>query len=166
MKRSYEVLWATVSEVGLIIIVASIGWATRQPLIFASLGPTIYELVEQPKRKSARIYNVLVGHFVALGSGFFAIWVANAWAAPSVLSTGTVSPPRIWSAAIAAALTTLLTLLLKATQPAALSTTLLVSLGSMQTRRGAEVIVIGVLLVVLLGAPVRHLRLRVVNSTE
>jgi hypothetical protein len=51
--------------------IATIGWAIHMPLIFASLGPTAYEIVEKPNSKSARVYNVIVGHFVALGSGFF-----------------------------------------------------------------------------------------------
>jgi hypothetical protein len=55
---------------------------------------------------------------------------------------------------IAAALTTLITLILKAGQPAALATTLLVSLGSMQTRRGAVVIVAGVLPIAAIGEPI------------
>jgi hypothetical protein len=61
---------------------------------------------------------------------------------------------------IAAALTTLITLILKAGQPAALATTLLVSLGSMQTHRDAMVIVAGVLLIAAIGEPIRRFRLK------
>jgi hypothetical protein len=66
----------------------------------------------------------------------------------------------MWAVAISAALTTLGSLALKAAQPAALATTLLVSLGAMQTRRDAIAIIVGVLLVTAMGEPVRRLRLK------
>jgi hypothetical protein len=66
----------------------------------------------------------------------------------------------MWTVTFAASLTTAATLLAKASQPAALSTTLLVSLGAMQTRRDAVVIAAGVLITAILGEPVRRLRLK------
>ena len=144
----------------MVLVVGALGGAVRQPLIFASLGPTIYELVEQPQLRSARTYNVIVGHLIALGSSFFALWILHAWAAPKVLSTGLITPARLWAAVIASALTTVLALGLHANQPAALSTTLLVSLGSMQTGRDAGAIIAAIFLVALLGQPVRRIRLQ------
>jgi len=142
------------------LTLAAIGWATKQPLIFASLGPTAYELVEQPQLRSARPYNIVVGHLIGLGTGFFAVYVLNAWSAPNVLSAGIVSTQRLWAATLAASLTTLFTLLLKAGQPAALATTLLVSLGAMQSRHGAIAIVAGVLIITAIGEPIRRFRLK------
>jgi hypothetical protein len=104
------VLWATLGEGGLVLAIAALAWATKQPLIFASIGPTAYELVEQPQLRSARAYNVIVGHLVGLGAGFLAIYVANAWAAPDVLTARTLSTERLWAVAIAAGATTLGTL--------------------------------------------------------
>ena len=49
LNRRADLLWATLGEGGLILVLGAIGWATKQPLIFASLGPTAYELVEQPQ---------------------------------------------------------------------------------------------------------------------
>jgi hypothetical protein len=72
------VFWATLGEGGLVLLLAAIGWATKQPLIFASLGPTAYELVEQPQLRSARAYNIIVGHLIGLGAGFFAVYLLNA----------------------------------------------------------------------------------------
>lgn len=143
-------------EGGLILVVGAIGWAAHLPFIFTSLGPTAYELVEKPKAPSAKTYNVIMGHLVALGAGFFALWVLNAWNAPKVASAGFIASPRLWAAVLSVALTTALTVLLKASQPAALSTTLLVSLGSMQRSRDAMAIVIGVLILAAIGEPVRR----------
>src|SRR5215475_7469835 len=160
LKNRADLFWATLGEGGLVLVMAAIGWATNQPLIFASLGPTAYELVEQPQLPSARTYNIIVGHLTGLGSGFLSVYLMNAWAAPSVMAMGVVSPERMGAMTIAAALTTLVTLVLRAGQPAALATTLLVSTGAMQTRQDAVVIVVGILLIAAVGEPVRRFRLK------
>lgn len=147
-------------EGGLVLALAAIGWATRQPLIFASLGPTAYELVEQPQARSARSYNIIAGHLIGVGAGFLALYLLNAWMEPNVILTGMVSTKRLWAVTLAASLTTLITLILKAGQPAALATTLLISLGSMQTLRGAVAIIAGVLIITAIGEPVRRFRLK------
>lgn len=160
MKKHDDLFWATLGEGGLVLAMATIGWATGQPLIFASLGPTAYELVEQPQVRSARAYNIIVGHLIGIGAGFLAVYLLNAWSEPNVISTGIVSTRRLWAVAMAAALTTFIALILKAGQPAALATTLLISLGSMQTRRDAIAIISGVLIITAIGEPVRRFRLK------
>jgi len=97
---------------------------------------------------------------VGLGAGFPAPYLSNPWAAPNVLETGVLPLQRLWVTAIPAALTTIVWLVLKAGQPARLATTLLVSLGAMQTSRDAVAIIVGVLLVAAMGEPVRRLRLK------
>jgi len=158
-KRT-DLFWATLGEGGLILVVAALGYLTRQPLIFASLGPTAYELVEQPQMRSARTYNIVVGHLVGLGAGFLAVYLTRAWPSPNVILAGIVTEQRLWAVAIAAMLTTFVNLAIGAGQPAALATTLLVALGSMQTKRDAICIVAGVLIVAILGEPLRRLRLK------
>ena len=160
MTNRKDLLWATLGEGGLVLALAAIGWAARQPIIFASLGPTAYELVEQPQLRSARVYNIIVGHLIGLGAGFLGVYLVHAWAEPNVIATGVVSGQRVWASVIAAALTTFFTLVMKAGQPAALATTLLVALGSMQTWRDALCIVAGVLIITIIGEPVRRFRLK------
>lgn len=155
-----DLVWGTLGEGGLILAVAAIGWITKQPLIFASLGPTAYELVEQPQLRSARTYNVIVGHALGVACGFLALSLLHAWNEPNVLSTGIVSTQRLGAVTVAAALTVFCTLIARAAQPAALATTLLITLGAMQTRRDAVAIVVGVVIVTALGQPLRHIRLR------
>lgn len=156
MKRALHLLITSCAEGALILVVAAIGWATKLPLIFASLGPTAYELVEKPNSPGARTYNIIAGHMLGLGFGFLSLWLFHAWDAPKVASAGFVTSPRIWAAVVAASLTTGAALLVKASQPASLSTTLIVSLGSMQTRRDAAAIVIGVLILAAVGEPFRR----------
>jgi CBS-domain-containing membrane protein len=130
LKNRADLVWAILGEGGLVLALAAIGWATKQPLIFASLGPTAYELTEQPQMPSARPYNIIVGHLIGLGAGFLAIYLLNAWAAPNVLATGIVSPQRVWAHGhIGCAHRLCIPPSKKARQPAALATTLLVSLG-------------------------------------
>jgi|SRR6185437_12515026 len=155
-----DLLWATLGEGGLLLAIAAIGWATKQPLIFASLGPTAYELVEQPQIRSARPYNIVVGHLVGLGAGFLALYLLHAWAAPNVIAAGFVTTTRLWAVVVAGVLTTSLNLILKASQPAALATTLLVSLGAMQTGRDAVAIILGILIITAIGEPLRRYRLK------
>ena len=156
MTKADKILYGVLGEGGLILVVCAIGWLAHMPLIFSSLGPTAYELVEKPNTPSARTYNIVVGHFFALAAGYFALWVMGAWDAPKVASAGFVASPRLWAAVLSVVVTTGGTLLLKASQPAALSTTLLISLGSMQRGRDAVTIMLAVIILVAVGEPLRR----------
>lgn len=154
--KAKRIVLATIAEGGLLLVVGAIGWAAHFPLLFASLGPTAYELIEKPNAPSARTYNILMGHVIAVGGGFVALWILGAWSAPKVATAGFVSSSRLWAAVLAAAITTAATLLAKATQPAALSTALVISLGSMEKSRDAGAIIVGVLILATVGAPIRR----------
>lgn len=159
-KLKRDLVITPLCEAALLFLAAVVAWATHRPLVFASLGPTAYELVETPERKSARIYNVLMGHLVGVLSGFTALWITNAWSSPGI-STGAVQWPRIWAVMLAASATVVVTLLINATQPAALSTTLLIALGTMQKWQDGFIIMGGVLIMLVFGEPVRLWRLSV-----
>jgi CBS-domain-containing membrane protein len=146
-------------EAAFILILSLAGWVSHQPLVFASLGPTAFEIIETPDRPSARPYNIVCGNAVAIIAAFAALWVTNAWSSPDVSAQG-VPLARVWAGTLAAMLTVLGTMLIRATQPAALSTSLLVSLGIMQTAKDAVVILVAVVLMVLIGEPIRRLRQR------
>ncbi len=154
-----DLLIAPLCEAALLFIVALAGWLTHKPLIFASLGPTAYELIETPERQTARPYNVIVGHLIGVVAGFLGIYLTNAWNAPTI-SSGTVSPQRIGSSIIAAGLTVFLTLLLKASQPAAVATTLLIALGVLQRGQDAFIIMGSVILLFIPGEFLRKWRLK------
>jgi len=154
-----DVFVAPVLEAVLIVILAMVGWLSRTPFVFASLGPTAYEIVENSKRPSARPYNIIVGNLIAVLAAFAALWVTGAWGSPRVSAHG-VPLDRVWSATIAALLTVFGTLLARATQPAALSTTLLIALGVMQTARDGVIIMLAVLLITAVGEPLRRWRIK------
>lgn len=144
-------------EAALILVVALAGWISHEPLVFASLGPTAFEIIETSKRPSARPYNIIVGNLIAVLAAFAALFLTHAWVEPSVSSNG-VPLLRVWAVMLAAMLTVFGTLLVRATQPAALSTTLLISAGIMQTWKDGAVIMAAVLLMTAIGDPVRRWR--------
>jgi hypothetical protein len=154
-----DILVAPMCEGALITVMALAAWVAHNPLIFASLGPTAYELVETPERKSARPYNIFFGHLIGVLAAFLAVFLAHAGQAPPICESG-IALPRVWAASIAATLTVVVTLVARATQPAALSTTLLVALGTMPQWRDGFFIMGAVLLITVLGTPIRNLRLR------
>lgn len=153
-------LWIAPSMEGFLLLVVSvIAWVVGEPLIFASLGPTAFEQVETPRRPSARPYNIIVGHVIAVLCAFFAVWVLGAWGTPSV-SMHRIPLLRVWAITLGAVLTVLFTLLARATQPAALATMLLIATGMMPTWEDGVAIVAGVLLITALGEPLRRWRIR------
>jgi hypothetical protein len=157
--RRWDKSWAPLLEGGLILLMGGISLALGRPLLFASLGPTAYEQVEKPELPSAKLYNVVIGHWVALTCGFASLAIVNAWSAPNAMSVDHFVPIRVWACVIAVALTALFTLLLKAGQPAAYSTTLLITIGSMQRASDAWAIALAVLILGFVGDPIRRLRL-------
>lgn len=153
-----DLLIAPIGEGLLILIAALAGWATQQPLIFASLGPTAYELIETPHRRSAEPYSLVVGHLVGVGAGYLALFVTGAWHAAPVSNAG-MPLERVWCTCLAAMLTVLVNLLVRASQPAAVSTTLLIAAGLLQARKDAAIILCAVLLMAFVGEPLRRIRL-------
>lgn len=159
MKASRD-LWIAPAGEGLLILVAALfGWAVSQPFIFASLGPTAYELVEQADKPSARPYNVIVGHGIGVLAGLLGVWVTHA-AALSTSAVHAVPFARVWAALIACAVTAFFVLFAKASQPAALATALVVALGTMRPSLAGFDVMIGVLVVTAVGEPIRRAQIR------
>lgn len=156
---------APAGEALLILIAAGCGYFAHQPLIFASLGPTAYELIETPHRRSARPYSILVGHLTGIACAWLALFLTHAWSVPPVSTSG-VPLLRVASVVLAAGLTVLGNLLLRSAQPAALSTTLLISSGIMQTGKDTVVIIVAICLILFAGEPLRRLRLRRQTTTQ
>ncbi len=102
---------------------------------------------------------MVIGHWVALACGFASLAIVNAWSAPNAMTANHFVAVRVWACVIAVTLTALFTLLLKAGQPAAYSTTLLIAIGSMQRPSDAWAIALAVLILGFVGEPIRRLRL-------
>ena len=157
--RKWDQTWAPLLEAGLILLMGGVSLALRHPLLFASLGPTVYEQVVKPELVSSKLYNVVVGHWIAIGCGFLALWLTGAWYVANPMTTGHFTGVRVWACVLAVAMTTLMTLLLKARQPAAEATALLIAIGSLQRPSDAWSIALAVAILGLVGEPIRRMRL-------
>lgn len=158
--HKWDDTWVPLLEGGLILLMGAISLAVGRPLLFASLGPTAYEQIEKPELPSARFYNVVVGHWIGMASGFAAVAMLHAWNTPKPMVVNYFVPVRVEVCAIAVALTALFTLWLKAGQPAAYATAILVGLGSLQRPNDAIAIAVAVLILGAVGEPIRRMRVR------
>ena len=158
-QRRRDAVIAPLAEAGLLLVAGCVAMLTHQPFFFASLGPTAYELTETPDRRSAEPYSILMGHLIGVVSGFLALAVTGAWHEPAV-STSHITMLRVWAAVVSTLLTVLGTVLLRATQPAALSTTLMVATGTMQRPVDGPIIMASIGLITLIGEPLRRWRLK------
>lgn len=160
-----DLVIAPAGEALLILVVGLAGWLTHQPLVFASLGPTAYELIETPHRRSAQPYNVFVGHLAGVAAGYLALAVTGAWTAPTSSLHG-IPLIRVLTVVVATALTVFGTILVRAGQPAAISTSMLIAMGIMSAPRDAFVIMAGVTLMIAVGEPLRKIRLPHLTEVE
>ncbi len=152
-------VWAPLAGAFLMFVAGGIGVLAGQPWLFPSLATTASLQIETPTQPGARFYNTVVGHGAALAMGFLAVAIFRANDLPGVAVSGHIVAARLWATVLAMGLTTLVTILLRAPNPAAGATTLLVSLGLFRTWRDAVVVVVGVLIVAVVGDALRRLRL-------
>jgi hypothetical protein len=133
--------------------------ATHTVLLFPSLGPTALMQAHARDHKTARPYNVIVGHALGLASGFLFVGLFGLKDSPSVFELHAVSAARVSASIAALALAALFEVLLDAAHPPAASTTLLASLGSFKpTWSQTAQVAFGVLIVAVIAEGVRRYR--------
>jgi CBS-domain-containing membrane protein len=138
-----DALWAGGHAALLLAALGGLVWATGQPFLFPSLGPTAYLLAVQPDAPTSRPRRVLGGHAVGVLAGLVAYTLL---AAPLV---GTAPPPAASfgavrlaaSAAVSVGLTTAGMLAADLRHAPACATTLIVALGLLASPVDAAVIV-------------------------
>ncbi len=117
----------------------------REPLLFPSLGPTVFLFFEKPLASGSSPRSALIGHFVALAVSYAVLAAFGLLDAPSVLEVG-VSWLRVGAAALSVGLTGALILLARDSHPPAGATTLIVSLGLLKTPFELFIMALGVVL--------------------
>jgi CBS domain-containing membrane protein len=122
----------------------------RQPFLFPSLGPTAFLIFRTPMAGTASPRNTLIGHGAAIAVGYGTLALFGLRGAPNVLQVG-VSPARIGAATIAVALTSALLILFRSLHPPAGATTLIVSLGLLDTIRAMMMMALGVVILTVTG---------------
>ena len=121
-----------------------------QPLLFPSLGPTAFLFFEQPLAPASSPRNALIGHAVAIGAGALSLAVFGLLNDPSVLAEN-VTVARIGAGALSVALTGAILLLLNSSHPPSGATTLIVSLGFLQTPPEMAALMVGVAILTAVG---------------
>jgi len=155
-----DVLWAPAAAGGLMLLIGAIALVARHPWIFPSLGPTAFLQAEYPHHRTADIYHVVVGHVLGMISGFLAVGLLGAMNTPPAVAGAPLSLARLGAVAFAVTTTMLLQLLLRASHPPAVSTTLLIALGAFDvSMHAAATIVTGVILLAVPGDLLRRVRL-------
>lgn len=130
-ERWPEPVTALVLTAVLIAVSAVAAHVTRQPLVFASLGPTVYLLVESPLTARASPYNTLVGHLAAILIGWASLVVTGLRTSPPATEVA-VDGARIAAIVLALSVTAAVILLLDASHPPAAATALLIALGTLR----------------------------------
>ena len=128
---------------------------TGQPLLFPSLGPTAFLFFEQPMAETASPRNTLIGHLVAILAGALSLAVFGLLDNPSILVEG-VTLARAFAGALSLALTGAVLLLLRSSHPPTGATTLIVSLGFLQTPGEMAVLMAGVALLTVVGRTINR----------
>lgn len=139
--------------IGCLLALAASGFAAylvSEPLLFPSLGPTAFLFFEYPLSSGASPRNTLIGHLVGIVAGALSLAIFGLLAHPSVLQEG-VTLTRVGAAALSMALTGTLLLLLRASHPPAGATTLIVSLGFLQTPHEMLELMLGVVWLTAVG---------------
>lgn len=159
-RRMPDVAWGTIISGVLILIIGLLGYAFKEPWLFASLGPTVFIITETPTLSIARFYNTIVAHFVGIAVGILAVYITGAASTPAVDPFGYPVMARVWASVLAIALTMFVVMLLHASHPPAAATTLLFSVGVIEPNwKGAVAVIVGVSIVATLGEMARLLRL-------
>ena len=125
-------------------------YLAKQPLLFPSLGPTALLFSERPMAAASSPRNALIGHAVALGAGALSLALFGLLDNPSILVED-ASPARVGAGALSVALTGAALLILNASHPPTGATTLIVSLGFLQTPPEMVALMVGVVLLTAVG---------------
>lgn len=156
--RPSEYIWPALAAAGGIGVIGALSVICRVPWLFASLGPTIVIQCGTPHERTARPWNVVVSHLLALAAAFLTIHLVGAVHLPPFAENSVLTMDRAVAAAVSVGLGFYLEVSLDARHPPSASTALLVSLGIVSpTWKTAATIAVGVLLVAAIGEVLRQL---------
>ncbi len=139
-------------SVGMLLVVGGLSLAFGEPLLFPSLGPTIFMQMQTPPARTARVWNILIGHGVGVIAAAAALAVTGAMHTPPPIATSVISWQRELASALAVGFTIAGQVPLRAVHPPAAATTLLITLGAINPEwRAIAVIAVGVVMTAILG---------------
>jgi CBS domain-containing membrane protein len=130
-----------------IALMATVASITKSPFIFPSLGPTAYLLFFAPTSAAASPRHVILGHGIGIFCGWLSLALFGLLDAPGALVEG-VNLPRIFATAFSLGATAGMMILFRVNHPPAGATTLIISLGILQSDWSLLVIELAVIAVV------------------
>lgn len=149
---------AVLSALGLVFI-ALIGAIAHQPLLFPSLGPTIFVITLAPNEPTARFLNIIIGHSIGILSALITIPVIGLVLYQFPNSEMSTQLAYGLSAALAVSLTVMLQVKIRALHPPAAATTMLLVLGGVRAEWPAIMYVMGsIIFVAVYGELIRFLQ--------
>lgn len=146
---------------GLVIAaIGALGWASGVPWVFPSLGPSIAIQARSPEHRTARPWNVVVGHLIGAAVGFAVVRITGLVHQPPMNISHALTGARVVAAALAVFLSMALQELADANHAPAEATTLLIVVGALDaTLKGALVLLAGIALIAVFGEAVRREKL-------
>jgi CBS domain-containing membrane protein len=138
-----------------IAILAACAFATGEPFIFPSLGPTAFLFFYTPMTPAASPRNTVCGHAIGAAAGYLALVVFGLTdAAPALASE--VTGARVGAAALSLALTSGAMVLARVPHPPAGATTLIVSLGILREPEQLLVLMLAVVFLTVQAYVINH----------
>jgi CBS-domain-containing membrane protein len=138
-----------------IAILAACAFATGEPFIFPSLGPTAFLFFYTPMTPAASPRNTICGHAIGAAAGYLALVVFGLTdAAPALASE--VTGARVGAAALSLALTSGAMVLAGVPHPPAGATTLIVSLGILREPEQLLVLMLAVVFLTVQAYVINH----------
>ena len=149
-------LFALVNGLIAIGAMAAVAFATGEPFVFPSLGPTAFLLFYTPMLPASCPRNTIVGHAIGAAAGYLALVLFGLTdAAPALASE--VTGGRVGAAALSLGLTSGAMVWARVPHPPAGATTLIVSLGILREPDQLAVLMVAVLLLVAQGFVINRL---------
>ena len=147
---SGDALYSLIAGFLAIFIGGLAAYLLGEPLLFPSLGPTVFVLFETPMSETGSPRSTITGHFVAMTVGLFFLVAFGLYGLPSTNIYG-VTFAHVIAAALAVALTSGILVFSQIRHPPAGATALMVSLGLLTTPRELLSIAAGVVLITITG---------------
>ena len=135
---------------------AAVAFATNEPFVFPSLGPTAFLLFYTPLLPASSPRNTIFGHLIGAGAGYLALVAFGLTDAAPALSSS-MSGARVGAAALSLGLTSGAMVWARVPHPPAGATTLIVSLGILREPEQLVVLMVAVVLLVVQGFAINRL---------
>lgn len=150
----------------MLLAVGGLALVIGEPLVFPSLGPTVFIQMQRPQPASASAWNTVVGHAIGIVAAMLALAATGAMETPPPITSGLLSWQRELASALAVGLTIAGQVPLRASHAPAAATTLLITLGAISPEwRAITVIAGGVIVIALLGEAGRWLMAKATSPT-